>query len=111
VYSTTPDPTPFGHHARPRGGSRSSLGATVQSTRFQSYSPSSSGQASTSLSNRGTGSERRGHLRSNNGSRNSVTQEDEEFGIFGPMSELGGRKSLEDARGERRGGGAARDRT
>jgi autophagy-related protein 13 len=110
VYSVTPDPTPFGHHARPRG-SHSSLGATAHSSRLQSYSPSSSGQGSSSLTNRGAGSDRRGHVRSTAGSRSSATaaQDDDEFGIFGPMSELGGRKSLEDARGDKRGG--ARDRT
>jgi autophagy-related protein 13 len=118
VYSTTPDPVPFGH-SRARG-SRGSFGGSVTAGSTQAkrgspryginFSSSSSAQAGTGTAERFAASERGGYgARISPGSRSSTMapQDDDEDGIF-TMSELGGRKSLEEAKGEGSGRRGAR---
>jgi autophagy-related protein 13 len=109
VYRTIPDPSPSG--SRSRGPDDSLTGANVASSASQalrglarygaSYSPSSSGQgAASTVADRFATSER-GAYSARHSARSSTmaAPDDYEDGIF-TMSELGGRRSLEEAKGD-----------
>jgi autophagy-related protein 13 len=118
-YSTTPDPVPFGHSrarvSRGSFGGSNTTGSAAQARRGSprygmNFSPSSSAQGGAGTVERFAVSERGAYgARNSPGSRSSTMagQDDDEDGIF-TMSELGGRKSLEEAKGEGSGRRGAR---